>query len=151
MGIFSGIEKAEISERGKYLPPGFVGKLKVRRTLAKDSVKSGLAFIVEFEVLESNHDEFPVGSSATWFQKMTDRTVSLPAIKAWLAAVSGIHPGDRATIDAEIGASMESILDEACQNETNNNLIGLEVLVETVGQKTKKGFDFTRHNWLPAN
>jgi len=149
MGLFSGIEKAEISERGKYISPGFLGKLRVKKTLAKESVKSGLAFIVEFDVLESNLDEHPVGSSATWFQKMQDKTVAFPAIKAFVAAVSGVHPGDRDAM-AEINAEMENILDEATSNETNNALVGQEVNLETFSTKTKKGFDFTRHNWSPA-
>lgn len=149
MGLFSGIEKAEISEKGRYLPSGFVGKLKVRRTLAKDSVKSGLAFIVEFEVVESNNDEFSPGSSATWYQKMTDKTVAFPAIKAFVAAASGVHPGDREAMN-EINDEMENILNEATTNETSNALVGQEVAVETIATKTKKGFDFTRHNWLPV-
>lgn len=150
MGLFSGIEKAEISEKGKYISPGFVGKMRVRRTLAKDSIKSGLAFIVEFDVLESNHDDHPVGSSATWYQKMMDKTVAFPAIKAFVAAASGVNLGDREAM-AEINAEMESILDEATTNETSNALVGQEVKLETFSTKTKKGHDFTRHNWLPAD
>lgn len=150
MGLFSGIEKAEISERGKYISPGFVGRLKVRKTLAKDSVKSGLAFIVEFDVLESNLDEHPVGSSATWFQKMQDKTVAFPAIKAFVAAVAGFHPGDKAGIEAEIGPNMSTLLDDATENETSNALVGQEVKCETFSTKTKKGFDFTAHKWTPV-
>lgn len=150
MGLFSGIDKAEISEKGKYIAPGFVGKLRVRRTLAKDSIKSGLAFIVEFDVLETNLDEHPVGSSATWYQKMTDKTVAFPSIKAFVAAASGVHMGDRDAMQ-EISQEMEDILDEATTNETDNALVGQEVRVETFSTKTKKGFDFTRHNWLPAD
>lgn len=151
MGIFQGIEKAEITERGKYIAPGFVGTLKVTKTLAKESLKSGLAFIVEFNVLASNLEEHPIGSSVTWFQKMTDRTIAFPAIKAFVAAVAGFHPGDKAGIDAEIGQNMSALLDDATENETNNALVGQTVKCGTFLTKTKKGFDFTAHKWAPAD
>lgn len=156
MGLFTGIEKAEISERGKYLLPGFIGKLKIKRTLAKNSIKTGLAFIVECEVVETNglrdddgKELYPIGSSVTWYQKMQDRTVAFPAIKAFVAAASGVHPGDSAGM-AEINAEMENILNEATENEANNALVGQIVKLETVATKTKKGYDFTRHNWSPV-
>lgn len=149
MGLFSGIDKAEIAEKGKYLSTGFVGKLRVRRTLAKDSIKSGLAFIVEFDVVESNLEEHPVGSSATWYQKMTDKTVALPAIKSFVLAASGVDPANRDAM-AEINSEIEGILDEATTNETNNALVGQEVFVTTFSTKTKKGFDFTNHRWTPS-
>lgn len=151
MGFFAGIEKADITERGIYIFPGFTGRLKVRRTLSKDSIKAGLALIVEFHVLESNLEAHPVGSSVTWFQKMSDKTVAFPAIKAFVAAVAGFAAGDKAAIDAEIGPNMEALLDDAVANETSNALVGQEVRCETFSTKTKKGFDFTVHKWLPVS
>lgn len=150
MGIFSGIDKAVISERGKWIVPNFVGALRIRRTVVKDSIKHGLAFIVEFDVIGSNLlEDHPIKSSVTWFQKMSDKTVAFPSIKAFVAAASGIFPGDRLAMD-EINREIENILEEACVNETSNALVGQEVRVETFATTTQKGHPFTRHNWLPA-
>jgi len=150
MGLFDGIEDAEIFERGKFLPPAFVGVLEVKRTIAKESIKSGVGFIVEFEVIESNvPDKVPVGSKATWWQGMTDRTVAFPAIKEFVAVLSGFERHQKQEIEAEVSPVIRGVLDHATEHPDDNDLIGCRIVCETVNKRTKNDRDFTLHLWSP--
>lgn len=150
MGLFSGIADAQISERGKFFVPGFMGRLRVKRTLWRDTVKSGAAFIVEFEVLESNVAEHPVGSGGTWFQKMSDKTVAYPAIKAFAVAAFGYDRSDREGIERDISPNLDDVITHAVKNPDDNEFSNCEVLLETYSKKTQKGLDFTQHVWSPS-
>lgn len=158
MGLFDGINEAELFERGRYLPPGFRGVLEVKRTIAKETVRSGIGFIVEFEVVRvdrpglEGHDLAPVfqGEKRTWFQKMGDKTVAFPSIKAWAAAMSGYASHEKEAIENEVAPHLEGVLTHATDNPADNDFVGCRVEVETIAHKTKKsGSDFTIHNWIP--
>ncbi len=170
MGLFDGIGEAEIFERGKYFPPGFRGVLEVKRTIAKETVKSGIGFIVEFEVIEVarpgtgynagdehndkivKHELAPVvvGEKRTWFQGMNDKTVAFPSIKEWAAAVAGYNPGtDKDAIEAEVAPELSKELGVATDNPADNDFCGQYVCVETSHKLTKKKNDFTVHVWTP--
>jgi len=149
MGLFEGIEDAEIFERGKFLPAGFVGVLEVKRTLAKDSIKSGMGFIVEFEVIASNREDVPVGSKATWWQGMKDRTVAFPAIKEFVAVLSGFERHQKDEINAEVSPVLAQLLDHATENPDSNDLIGQRIQCETANKRTRNDRDFTLHLWSP--
>lgn len=149
MGLFDGIEEAEIFERGRFLPPGFVGVLEVKRTLAKDSIKSGVGFIVEFKVIESNLETVSVDSKATWWQGMKDRTVAFPSIKEFIAVLSGFERHQKKEIEAEVSPSIRSVLDHATKHPDDNDLIGCRICVETANKRTKNDRDFTMHLWSP--
>jgi len=150
MGLFDGIQDAEIFERGRFLPGGFRGVLEVKRTIAKETIRSGIGFIVEFEVVESNlPDQVQVGSKCTWFQKMSDRTVAFPAIKAWAAAVGGYHSYQKDEIEDEVAPELEGALTHATDNPADNDFVGCLVRVETDMIKTRNDRDFTRHDWQP--
>lgn len=169
MGLFDGINEAELFERGRYLPPGFRGVLEVKRTIAKETVRSGIGFIVEFEVVRVDrpgqgyndgdaannvprHELAPVvrGEKRTWFQKMGDKTVAFPSIKAWAAAMSGYASHEKEAIENEVAPHLEGVLTHATDNPADNDFVGCRVEVETIAHKTKKsGSDFTIHNWIP--
>jgi hypothetical protein len=151
MGLFDGIGEAELFERGKFLPGDFFGVLEVARTIAKETVKSGVGFIVEFRVIETNMpDKVQIGSKVTWFQKMTDKTVAFPAIKAWAAACSGYQSHETEKIDAEVSPELTRVITHATENPGDNDFTGCRVRVQTEQVKTKKNLDFTRHDWSPA-
>jgi hypothetical protein len=150
MGLFDNIGDAEIFERGKYLNGGFRGVLEVKRTIAKETIKSGIGFIVEFAIVETNMpDPHPVGSKATWFQKMSDKTVAFPSIKAFAAAVAGYESHQTAEIDDEVSPHLQALLQHATDNPADNDLVGQLVRVETEQVKTRNDRDFTRHTWGP--
>jgi hypothetical protein len=68
---WSQIGQAPIFERGNYFNPGKY-KLRLLRCLSKQTQKSGMAFIAEFGVLESDNPTHPIGSKGTFFVKMLD-------------------------------------------------------------------------------
>lgn len=150
MGLWSGIKDADTFERGKYMQPGFHGLVRVRRTMAKETRKSGVAFIVELEVITTNMpDKHPEGSKGTWFQKMTDKAVAFPAIKAFASACAGIPVHDKETIKREIDPHLEAIMDAATENEEDNDFIGVTLILDTEQIKTQKNQDFTRYDFSP--
>lgn len=166
MGLFDGIESAEIFERGKFLADGFRGILEVKRTLVKDTRKGALGFIVEFEIManmtppraqlevpdawDKARNEYPVGSRCTWFQKMNDRTVALPALKAFVSACSGLEIFQKKEIEQQIAPHVQQLLEQCIASPEANPLIGVNVFVECMKVQTKeKGADFTRHDWRP--
>ena len=151
-GPFSGISDAEIFERGKYMKGGFRGAVEVVRTVLKQTRASGIAFIVELRVVETNMPEdHPVGSKGTWFQKMSDASVALPSIKAWAAACGGYHAHEKDEIEKEVEPELEAMLENATKagNETNNAFTGIVLALETEQIKTKNDRDFTRYDFSP--
>ena len=127
----------------------FRGVLEVKRTIAKETRNSGVGFIVEFEVVESNMSgEHPIGSKCTWFQKMgIDGAQS--SVKAWAAAVCGYDTSDKDRIVQDLSPHLAQMMKHATDNPADNDLTGLCVKVETTMIKTRNDKDFTRHDWSP--
>lgn len=157
MGLFDGIEKAEIFERGRYFPPDFRGVVEVKKTIAKDSIKSGLGFIVELEVVEverpgkADHELSPVtvGEKRTWWQGMKDKTVAFPSIKEFVAALSGFERHEKKAIEESVSPVLSGVLDHATENPDANDLVGCRLRLETSHKLTKNKSDFTIHTWGP--
>jgi len=157
MGLFDGIDQAEVFERGRYLPPEFRGVLEVKRTISKETKRSGIGFIVEFEVVsversgKPDHELSPVivGQKRTWFQKMSDKTVAFPAVLAWAAGVAGYEAHDKAKIEEEVASGLGDILNHATDNPADNDFVGALVAVETSQITTRNDREFTRHDWIP--
>jgi len=140
-----GVGKAELFEKGKYLNPGLY-VLAVKKTIFKSTRKSGDAFIVEFEVLESSDEEnHAVGSTCTWYQGLRDKEVAFPAIKDFMRNLLGINPDDKAAMQ-EFADGIDKMLHQAINNP--DLFEGTRIRVETYMIKTKaKGLDFTVHKW----
>lgn len=154
---WSGIEKAQTFERGKFMPGGFRGLLRVKRTIYKRTIRSGEAFIVEFEVVSVDNpgdpesDKYPVevGEKRTWYQKMVDLNVGLPAVKAWAAAMAGYELHQKDLIEQEVSPHLEDMMEHACQNPADNSFTDLLVYCETAQIETQSGGEFTRYDFHP--
>ena len=159
MGLFEGIGDAEIFERGKYFPPEFRGVIEIKRTVMKKTRSVGLAFIVETRVIEVERSGKPdskwspvvVGEKRSWFQKMTDPDVALPAIKEWAAACQGFHPHEKEAIEEEVEPDLEEALDHATDeaNQTDNLFTEVLLLLSTDQIETRNKREFTRHFFEP--
>lgn len=168
MGIFSGdaatgrkgLAQGQVFERGTYLtanPGGSAYDLEIVKCIGKKARKAGESFIVEFRVLSARDlapQDFgpgaaqvrnPVGSKATWFQKLSDADIAFGAIKEFLYAVGGFD--DIRAASAAMDSTIEQTADAAVS--TANILAGRKVHVETQMVKTQAGKDFTRHTWSP--
>lgn len=152
MSLFQGIAEAEVFERGNYFEPGGKFRLMVNRILLKDTERSGMGFIVEFKVLESSlPDKHAVGSKGSWFQKMTDKKVALPAIKEFMSALCKVNLNNPEEKE-EFNSSIEEILEEATKEyegeAEDHPFHGMQIDLETWTKKTQKDVDFTVHKWI---
>jgi hypothetical protein len=114
----------------------------------------------------------PAGIDGTWWQSMTDTKIALPAIKVFIMAVLGLDTNDprRGMLEQLIpGSEAWQIQDEKGRifvsgrplaliesvslwaTSEANVLSGLYVHLDTKYTKTRKGGDFTIHNWSPLN
>lgn len=147
---FSGIDRADTFERGKYFPPDGTFYLRLQKTLVKGTRKSGSAFIAEFEVLGSTLEEdCPAGSKRSWFQKLVDKDVAFPALKEFMAALLGYTKSDKDEWKA-FEAKLQDILDEATDFEgktEDHPLHGMTIKVTTWQKTTNNGKEFTVHDW----
>lgn len=142
--LFSGFNSAQpTGSGGAYLNPGHEYLLEVRKVQFYQG-RNGDYLIVEFRVHESNDHSRPAGSTASWLVKWgTDMT--FPNYKAFLSAVNGIDPGDTARVAAEITEDVAAFAISDAQP-----LTGKLVECAVVAVKTKKGDDFSKHNWRPT-
>jgi hypothetical protein len=149
--LWDGMESAKIFERGKFMAGNFAGVVEIKKTLAKATRGAGIAFIVEMEIISTNlPEEHPIGSKATWFQKMQDKDVAFSSILAWAAACVGYDPQrQKAQIEAELAPELKETMKHATDNPDSNDFIGIQLVLETVKVKTKKGTDFTRYDFRP--
>ena len=146
--LWMGLRTAQVSERGNYFGPG-VFDVEITRVHVMQTQKSGIAYIVETEVLATNNSAHPSGSSGTWFQKMASPAIAFSAIKGFLYAALGLDlRQDAFRIASEVDPQIEALADYATSEA--NPLAGLFVHLETYQTKTKeKGADFTVHKWSP--
>lgn len=142
---FAGVGKAKTFESGNYLKPGKY-RLAVTKMLLKDTEKSGLAFITEFKVKESNNlKDHPIGSSATFFQKLENKTVAQSALKEFMLKLLRIDVKDEDQV-AQFESEIDTTMLEATE-EPGTMFEDTEIVVECFMVKTKKGLDFTKHRW----
>lgn len=151
MSIIDDINSAPMGDTGgQYLPPKFLGKVRVESVQEYKTRTKGDAFIAELEVVESNLPEVAVGGVYSWFQKMNE---SAPReIKNFLAACKGFDPYAPGAADAFSRAFPKKELAELYAAAVGEgNALGDTVLsVETYGKKTKAKTDFTVHRFTPA-
>lgn len=149
MGLWDGIQNAQIFDKGSFFGEGMYD-VEILRCLTKQTQRSGLAFIAECRVINSNNPGDPIGQTRTWFQSMKNLSVAHSAIKEFAAAVLGFDPKtEKQRIDAELGQKLPAILDGVTGQQ--NAFAGRVVHLETFITKTReKGTDFTVHRWSPA-
>lgn len=136
MSKFAGIGEASSTRGGNYFKPGLYA-VRVRECKLITSRQKDDLFIVECEVLKSSHESIVEGSTASWIVNMK-HDASLGNIKGFLAAA--------------LDCLEEEIDEEACELAISkeNPLKNAEVDLECVLLTTRKGGEFTKHMWSPA-
>lgn len=153
MGLWAGLNAATVFENGVYFGTG-IFDVEIVRCLSKQTQKSGLAFIVECEVLTSTNPEHPAGSKRTWFQSMKNTNVGFGAVAGFLLAVFGLE--NNTARKQDFFPYLELFMGRVTGPE--NVLSGVVVHVECTMIKTQAKFnqqgvqisggtDFTRHDW----
>lgn len=155
---WSKIGEAEVfGKAGSYLPPDGDFKLKVIKAFTKKTRKSGDVFIVDFTVIESTHPEVAVGAKRNWFQSLEDRDVAFPAIKDFMLRLFNVtkkkDTPEYKEFSNNLDALMEEVGDEDWEEKdaAEHPLHGTTLGVETYNKVTKKGNDYTVHNWYSWN
>lgn len=160
--LFAGLKNAKTYDRGVWLKPGTY-EIRVKRAIYKKTRTKGDAFILEFTVEKSSYEtekqkalaalagqSFSLaeldkilpnaaGTSASWYQSLQDMDIGFGSLKGFAANILGEKPEDPEFIEAVEGF-LNAVVNEGVIN-------GCLVPVEVVMVKTKKGEDFSRHNW----
>ena len=163
---FAGMDKAPMFGSGQYFSADFKGVVKTRSMKVNNGFK-GLCFIAEFEVVESNTDKDPVGSTRSYVVKMgPENRNAFADIKALVFAVALQTDPKKAGAPEQnpaLHAQAAEIVKAACEPEYAKKigvppdaLEGLPVRLETWGKPTRpsaknpQGGVFTVHSWYPA-
>lgn len=140
MSDFAGIETAKTSDRLPNLAPGCSYLLTVKSNKKFRSRKGEVFFAAEFTIDESiGPNANAPGTDASWLVKMTGNDSALGNIKGYVAAL----------IKEPVTKVTAGMCDELVADA--NPAAGTKVRVTTMLVQTKKGTDFTLHNYSPAN
>lgn len=147
MGLWDGLDSAEIFEQGRYFPPGFKGVVEIERCIAKKSRKSGQdVFIVETKIIVGNLDGWGSGTSGTWCQSMKNRNVAMNAIIAFICSCFGLDKS-KAFLEREVHPYAIPTMEQKIVGAVNG-LAGRIMSLETWNKTTEeKKEDFTVHDW----
>ena len=121
-------------------------KVKIETVKIKESEQySAVYLIVEFEVIETNAEDRGVrpGDHYSWSHDLTNKWFGLSGAKQFIAAALGLDPSS-----AEARQLGKAEIVEAVGEE--QPLAGQIVRVATTPKTTKGGYDFTVHDWAPA-
>lgn len=136
-GLFSGMEKAQYFDSGKYVAPGLY-KTEVQRVKQGVTRQKRPFFVVEMKVLETSNKEHPVGTDMTWMA-MLDQDAALGNIKHFISIAA----------DKPLEAVTEEDAEEAVAEE--NPFAGITLRVMAVNILTKAKKDFTKVKFLPGD
>jgi hypothetical protein len=149
--MWAGLANADIPERGQWFESGFDGEVQPRRTLVKQTVSSGTVFIVECEIIASNHEAHLVGQRFSWVQKLDSVQVAMGAIKQFITAAMGFDPTDKVKV-AELNPYYSQLMNSALADQVNaagqNWLVrkAVHLTTKTIQKKRSAGL-FTLHVW----
>lgn len=152
--LYIGLGNATVGKRGNFLPHnGKVNpcrfKIQIKGFLTKITRKSGPALIVEFDVIESGHEELKAPCERSQFISLKDKDVAFGNILQMLTAVCGLDP-QRPEDVANIAPKAEALIKYITEtNRTSNPLIGRLAFVDTLLISTRAGGEFTLHTWYP--
>lgn len=135
MGLFSGIENAQIGGNATYF---LEGKYRVRVDKAKvfQNRKGDFLFVAEMTILESTNPKRLPGTTASHVINKRHEAF-LGDVKGFISAVNNCDP-------AEV---TEEIVELVISDE--NPLGGLEVMLTCTEKTTKAGNPFTVHRYSP--
>jgi len=145
MGFFANVNTADATSAGNRRPYFLEGTYRVRVVkCAAISSRTGIPFfIVEAEILESNHPERPPGMVCAQVIKMATDMGPIN-VKRFIAAANGIDPNSN--------EANEQVNEEVCEYAVSDEqpLTGIELGLQCVNTQTQRGTDFTIHHWQAA-
>lgn len=151
MGLWDGLDSAEIFDQGNYFPPGQYC-VEINRCLSKRSRKTGQdLFIVECDVITSNNPVMSRGMRGSWCQGMKNRNVAMNAILAFVVQIFGLDKNDKDMIKREVLPYIVKTMDRitGVKEFAGENPLGgrMANLTTWSKKKEKDEGDFTVHDW----
>lgn len=156
MGLFSKVADAKVHEKSAHLVPGLY-RVKITGCKPQTSSQNAKTYaIVEMEIVTSSAPQFRLGMSASQVIDMTG-IMGPVNVKKFVAAFSGIESDDPEINDKIVKLWKDATdgrigdVEDACDLMFSDDspAIGEEMDLECVLTKTRKGTDFTLHNWKP--
>jgi hypothetical protein len=147
---FSGANGLDASSKLPFLPPGFIGRVRVDTTKGIATRKGDRAFVAELTVLTSNiPDRVFVDGKYSWYQSLKEPGTAYPTCIAFLYAALGLdQQKHKEFITAKIKPAQDNYLNQAANA---NILAGAEMILQTANKKLKDGIsDFTLHSFAPT-
>ena len=160
--LFSGLKSAKTFDRGTFLKAGQY-QVRVKRAIFKKTRSKGDAFILEVTVEKSDYEDLKKkaiaalgsnpynlqelektlpnapGSSASWYQGLSDIDIGFGALKSFAATILGEKPEDPEFIEMVEGF-MDSVVNQGTLN-------GMLIPVEVVMVQTRQDKPFSLHKW----
>lgn len=152
MGMFDGLENAQVFEKGKNLPEDGAFLVRIVRIEAPPNLRKGPAYIAGFTVEEATPvDSAILGTEYRWYQGFQSQPEAAQgAVLEFLTALAGFtmkEPG------ADVIRGQASALAKASCGAANP-FAGMVVHVNTFVRPIKGGPNagkpFTVHQWRPA-
>lgn len=143
MGILKGLKDAKPSLKDPFFTQGNYKVQIVGVKLWESKKDNSELFIIRGKIVESDNPALKPGMVAAQVIKISGNVSALGNIKAFVAACLGVSPDDEAGL-SEI--TEESLLEALEKDEFNDIVLGLRCTIV----KTRKGTDFTTHNWFPS-
>ena len=139
MGVFSGIEKAEVYSSGRYITPGRY-RMVVNQILLVDSKqKRGVQFfVVEATILHTTSPDYEAGDNVSWLVDMS-KQVAHSNCKNFAMA---LNP------DAKDGDITEEVMDALVGPDNPGQ--GITVDCDASTRTSRAGNDYTRVDWKAA-
>lgn len=145
---------AQIFGRGRYLKDGNY-KLTILKMYTIETRNKGSAFIVDFNVNESDNPDIQEGQKRNWYQALKDKDIAFSAIKEFMLAAFSIDQSNEDELkefEDGLDEMMEEFADEKWKElpDKEHPLHGRPIGVSCFTKQTKeKGEDFTVHTWEP--
>lgn len=144
------MNEASSNNSGVYFLPGRYPRLELKRVDVIKNRKGDMCFLVETDIIESDVDERPEGTSASWVANLTRHDAAMGNVKAFFEAVIAGYPEMKTVLmdPKKFNGNFEKFTEYLVAQQV---LVGCEIALSATNTKTKAGGDFTIHRWLPVS
>lgn len=135
MGIYDGIDKAEVSSGGQYFKPGQY-RMRIQSVSEITSRKNITFFVVESVVLDTTCEDYQPGATISWLVNMSN-DYALGNVKEFAQALGG-------DMSLQItGADIEKLISD------EQPAAGHDIDVDAITRVSRAGHEWTQARWRP--
>lgn len=147
----SGAAVASAQMAGTRLPFFVDGEYDRVEIVSTGMARTKYCFVVECKILQSNNPQRPEGSGAVWVQNCADENIAFPTIKRFAICLLGASDESQVPPDL-LSAFIDALSagDQQVNDFPANPAKGVILPLSVRTVPTKRGGQFTRHDWFPA-